>query len=243
MNLMRSKYATRANVYKKGASAKGGRLSLSASLSSMPSQNVIGRMGLWWIVGLTLIWCAFLLTTRPAAAQGFQLFVPSISTNGSTTGSSDGELPVVCGLNEYEQAVADWMVAHEGQQRKNPVCDPILAQVARARARDMALRDYFAHTSPEGDGPNLLARQAGYPLPDWYGDDQGSNNIESIGAGYATPDDEWTAWLNSSKHRTHVLGTQQFYADQDAYGVGYYYSPDSFYKHYWVFLSAPVAGE
>ena len=238
---MHSNYATRSNTSfaTKGASAKSGTLSLSL----MQSQTMIGRMGLWWMVGLTLIWCAFLLTARPAAAQGYQLFVPSVSTDGSAGGSGDDEPIVQCILNENEQAIADLMVTDAGQQRVNPICDSILSQVARARARDMANRNYFSHTTPEGDGPNLLVREAGYPLPDWYGDDQGSNNIESIGAGYATPDENWTGWLNSSQHRTHVLGTQQFYADQRAYGVGYYYNPDSVYKHYWVFLSAPVEGE
>lgn len=198
------------------------------------------RMALWWAVAVTLVWSALLMTAMSASAQSFQIFVPMVSTEGSGPGGS-GEEPVACGLNGEEQAVAEMMMANSGQKRKNPTCDPILAQVARARARDMALRGYFSHTNPDGDGPNLLVREAGYPLPGWYASNQDSNNIESIGAGYPSADAAWQAWLNSSSHRVHVLGTQSFYADQDAFGIGYYFNPNSQYQHYWVFLSAPIA--
>jgi hypothetical protein len=201
-------------------------------------------MGLWWVVGLTLIWSAFLLTTLPASAQSFKIFVPMVSTDNPTDNpgpGSTGRAPAECLLNSEEQKIANLMLADAGQQRNNPVCDPILAQVARARAKDMATRNYFAHTNPNGDGPNLLAREAGYPLPDWYGSKQDSNNIESIGGGYESPNNAWQGWLKSPKHNVHVLGTEPFYQNQDAYGVGYYYNADSTYQHYWVFLSAPVA--
>jgi uncharacterized protein YkwD len=198
------------------------------------------RLSLWWTIGFTIIWGALLLTTLPAAAQEFQIYVPMVSTE-DVQGS--GREPVKCTLSSEESAIEDMMVAEVGQQRVNPVCDPVLSQVARARARDMALRDYFSHTNPDGNGPNLLVRQAGYLLPDWYGDEQNANNIESISAGHVTANDAWQAWLNSSSHRTHVLGTEPFYAEQAAYGVGYYYDPTSHYQHYWVFLSAPPDAE
>jgi hypothetical protein len=197
-----------------------------------------GRTVLWWLVGSSAIWIALLLTTLPAAAH--QIYVPLVSTDGSALRGAGGE-PTQCGLNNEELAVARLMLADGGQQRENPVCNSILAQVARARARDMALRDYFSHTNPDGDGPNLLVREAGYPLPDWYADEQAANNIESIGGGYADPNAVWQGWLGSSGHRPHILGTDSFYADQEAYGIGYYFSGNSKYKHYWVFLSAPVA--
>jgi hypothetical protein len=197
---------------------------------------------MWWLIGLTLIWSAFLLTTRPAAAQSFQIFVPMVTTAGSGPGGSSGE-PTECGLSEEEVELAQMVESQPEQQRDNPVCNTLLSQVARARARDMALRGYFSHTTPDGDGPNLIAREAGYPLPDWYGDDQDSNNIESIGGGYQSASQAWQGWLKSPSHRTHVLGTQTFYADQDAYGIGHYFDPDSPFGHYWVFLSAPVAEE
>lgn len=201
-----------------------------------------GHSVLWWLVGFIVIWSALILTPQSAAAQSFKIFVPMVTTEGSGPGGSGTE-PVECGLNEEEAAIAEMMLNAPNQGRNVPVCDPTLAQVARGRARDMALRGYFSHTNPDGDGPNILVRRAGYPLPDWYASDQDSNNIESIGGGQATPDEMWQDWLGSAPHRTHVLGSEEFYANQEAYGVGYYYKPDSPYGHYWVFLSAPLPEE
>ena len=204
----------------------------------LQSRLPLGRLGLSWTVACVVLWAAFMLTTLPASAQQHELYVPMVGT-GAVAGT--GEQPAQCGLNEQEQAVAQFMTADPNQQRQNPVCDPILAQVARARARDMALRNYLDHTDPDGNGPNTHARNAGYPLPDWYGTAQNSNNIESIGGGYPGANDVWQAWINSESHRIHVLGTEAFYGEQRAYGVGYYYNEDSLLKHYWVFISAPVA--
>jgi uncharacterized protein YkwD len=200
-----------------------------------------------YAIGFALIWSVFYLSPQAAtaqapadetpAAQSFQIYVPMVATDGP---GGSGRETVQCDLNEQEAAVAALMESHPDQKRGTPVCDPILAQVARARARDMALRGYFSHTNPDGIGPNLLVREAGYPLPDWYGDSQDANNIESIGGGYSTPEDVWQGWLDSSGHRVHVLGEQGFYADQESYGIGYYYNPDARFGYYWVFLSAPT---
>lgn len=238
MTAMRLINSARAEEFRavKGASAKSCTVSLPSSAVSLCL--ITWRLGLWWLISFTIIWGALLLTTMPAAAQNYRIYVPAVSTDGV---EGIGAKPVECGLNSQELAVAEMMEADAGQQRVNPVCDPILAQVARARARDMAMRDYFSHTNPDGDGPNLLVRRAGYLLPDWYGDDQDANNIESISGGRPTANDAWQAWLNSTSHHSHVLGTQPFYAEQEAYGIGYYFNPDSRYHHYWVFLSAPIA--
>lgn len=212
-----------------------------ASFHSKAMADSAAYRGFLGIVALTLVLSTLILTPQTAAAQTFQIFVPMVSTDGDGGPGGSGEEPTECGLNEQEAAVAELMENDAGQRRNNPVCDPILAQVARARARDMALRGYFSHTNPDGKGPNTLVREAGYPLPNWYSDTRNANNIESIGGGHTSPDAIWTGWLDSQLHRTHVLGTASFYADQEAYGVGYYFNPDSPSKHYWVFLSAPVA--
>jgi uncharacterized protein YkwD len=211
---------------------------------AVPFERVLpkltSRVALWWLIGMMLIWTLFLYTAQTALAQGFQLYVPMVSTDASGPAGSGGT-PTECGLNAEETVIAELMASDSSQGRSNPVCNAVLAQVARARARDMALRGYFGHTNPDGNGPNLLVRQAGYALPDWYGSNQDSNNVESIGGGYTSANEAWQGWLDSSAHRLHLLATDSFYAEQQAYGVGYYYNPDSPLKHYWVFLSAPLA--
>ena len=147
--------------------------------------------------------------------------------------------PILCDLSNEEQAVATLAMADVNQGRPTMSCDPILLQVARERAMDMAQRSYFGHTNPDGFGPNYLVKAAGYTLPSWYSNDADGNNIESIAAGYSTAESVWSAWLSSSGHRAHILAESAFWQSQTNYGIGYYYDPASPYRHYWVFLSAP----
>lgn len=147
--------------------------------------------------------------------------------------------PSLCDLNSEEAAVAQLAINDPGQQRPTMACHPILAQVARDKARDMAVRDYFDHTDPDGFGPNYLVRMAGYTLPNWYNNADDGNNIESIAAGYTSPEEVWAGWLSSGGHRAHVLAEASFWQEQTNHGIGYYYDASSTYQHYWVFISAP----
>jgi hypothetical protein len=142
-------------------------------------------------------------------------------------------------LVPQEQAIATFMATNPGQGRPYMVLDPVIEGVARARAKDMAVRNYFGHVNPDGVAANYLLRQAGYQLPAWWGTDPTANYVESIAAGYASPSDTWTAWMNSPPHKTHLLGENSFFASETHYGVGYYYDPNSTYKYYWVVITAP----
>ncbi len=142
-------------------------------------------------------------------------------------------------LSAEEALIADFMVNDPDQGRPEMHLDPILSQVARERAQDLAGRDYFAHTNPDGYAANYLVREAGYVLPAWWGTGDADNFIESIAAGYANPADTYADWMGSPGHRTHILALAPFYENQTSYGVGYAYSATSTYKHYWVILTAP----
>ena len=152
--------------------------------------------------------------------------------------------PNACDLNEEEAAMADLATGHPDQERETMSCHPILAQVARAHAIDMAVRDYFLSVNPEGLGPNVRVEQAGYQLPEWYDhhEDPAANNIESIAAVYPTAEAAWNSWLDGAGHQEHVLGESDFFADQTNYGIGYAFDPGSIYTHYWVFITAPPPG-
>ena len=91
--------------------------------------------------------------------------------------------PISCPLTEQAQNVANLAINDPEQQRPQMICNDILSQVAHERALDLGTRDYFSHTNPDGFGPNYLVEQAGYDLPDWYGNELDSNNIESLTAG------------------------------------------------------------
>lgn len=142
-------------------------------------------------------------------------------------------------LSSEEALIADYMVHDAGQMRAAMQLDPILARIARERAADLAARNYFAHVNPDGFGPNALVREAGYVLPAWWGTAAADNYIESIAAGRNTAAATWIDWMNSPSHRTHILAIDPFYQNQTSYGVGYAYSANSTYHHYWVILTAP----
>ena len=154
-----------------------------------------------------------------------KIYLPTIFNPPCLTAAEEGQL-------------AQLLVQDPQQQRPSLTCNDILAQVAHARAADMAEREYFDHVNPDGYGPNYLVEQAGYILPDFYGNDPTANYIESIAAGNSTAAATWQQWMDSSGHRQHLLGLNDFYKDQIEYGIGYAYDPDSPYRHYWVIITA-----
>ena len=76
-----------------------------------------------------------------------------------------------------------------------------LAAAATEYARDLAARDYFAHTSLEGSLPWDRATQHGYAAYGW-----GSPFVgENLAKGYADPEAAMQGWMNSEGHRANIL--------------------------------------
>ncbi|OGZ08327.1 MAG: hypothetical protein A3C93_05995 [Candidatus Lloydbacteria bacterium RIFCSPHIGHO2_02_FULL_54_17] len=73
---------------------------------------------------------------------------------------------------------------------------PVLAEVARMKAEDMAAKGYFAHNAPDGKTPWYWFRQAGY------------NYIaagENLAVNFTDSKDVTLAWLNSPSHRANIV--------------------------------------
>jgi uncharacterized protein YkwD len=86
-------------------------------------------------------------------------------------------------------------------QRATAGCQPLAANatltaVARAHSIDMATRNFFAHTNPDGASPFDRMRAAGY---------DGRLMGENIAAGYTTAQAVMDAWMNSAGHRANIL--------------------------------------
>ena len=145
----------------------------------------------------------------------------------------------VAALNAQEQELAAKVASAPGQQRPFVEIDPILSAVAHARAVDMARRNYFDHTNPDGHAANYLVRQAGYALPSYYDTSPAGNNIESIAAGYTSVSEVWAGWMKSAGHKRHILAEDADYQPQTSLGVGYYADAKSEFGTYWVILTAP----
>ena len=203
-----------------------------ATLPIRPWQHVGWYMVIPWLLAVLA------LAAAPSVAYAERIFVPMVLMNrGPVEGSGQNQL--ACTLSAEEAAVVAKMAGHPEQPRPSLTCDPILAKVARARAEDMAAHNYFSHTNPEGKGPNLLVMEAGYVLPEWYDHDRDANNLESIAAGFATATEAWNAWMESNGHRTHLLASNSFYADQVKVGVGFASAPGTEFEQYWVVITAP----
>lgn len=113
-----------------------------------------------------------------------------------------------------------------------------LARIAEARALDMAKRDYFDHTDPDGLGPNYHINRAGYSLnPDWL-KHKNANNFESIGANHPTAAAGIEAMIRGSAatrygHRRHLLGQDEWNASLQDIGIGFVRVPSgSTYQSY-----------
>ena len=160
----------------------------------------------------------------------------------STTGDGDGDVPVP--NNAYCDPVSDWdadWVAKElavlelvnqaraqggncGSEGSFPASGPLtldsaLICAARVHSLDMAVNNYFDHTNLQGNGPGWRLGQAGYAGNGWG---------ENIAAGYGTPQEVITGWLDSDGHCANMLNP-----GFSKIGVGYAYSSGSDYGNYW----------
>lgn len=83
--------------------------------------------------------------------------------------------------------------------------DERLRSAARGHSEDMAARQYFAHSSPDGQTPWDRAVAAGYDAP----------SAENIAQGFPDPQTVVEAWMDSPGHRANILS-----CESRATGVG-----------------------
>jgi uncharacterized protein YkwD len=79
---------------------------------------------------------------------------------------------------------------------KAVTADVRLTTAAREHSADMAARNYFSHTTPEGIEFATRLTNAGYR---WTGAG------ENIAKGQHTPADVMTSWMNSPGHKANIL--------------------------------------
>ncbi|BDP41273.1 hypothetical protein DAETH_12420 [Deinococcus aetherius] len=93
-----------------------------------------------------------------------------------------------------------------------------LRTAASNHSKDMALRNFFSHTNPDGLNPFDRMRAAGYT--------GFTAAAENIAAGQSTPEAVVAGWLQSPSHCANIMNAA--YRDL---GVGYYAGGS--YGHYW----------
>lgn len=155
---------------------------------------------------VTAALCAVVVGAAPAAA-GSHVAIAG-GHRAATAERAPDPAPQITALeNRVAQLTND--------QRRAHGCGPLrfeerLRWATRYHSQDMARRNYFSHTSPEGKGPGDRANAVGYPR--WSG--------ENIAAGYATAEAVVQGWMNSEGHRANILNCQS-----KAIGVGVADSP------------------
>jgi uncharacterized protein YkwD len=139
---------------------------------------------------------------------------PSTPVAAPTTASKPAPPP--------RSGVSQQVVALVNVERSRAGCGPVSADAALARAAqrhsdDMAARDYFSHTSPDGTTFADRIRAAGYT---------GGAVAENIAVGQTTAKAVMRSWMSSSGHRANILNCA--YRD---IGVGY--ATGGTYGTYW----------
>jgi len=120
----------------------------------------------------------------------------------ATTAGPSGDDSVV------QQQVLDATNAERAANGCGPLrLDPLLNRAADGHSEDMAARDYFDHSDPEGRGPGVRIDAVGYPHRGWG---------ENIAAGYGSAEAVVTGWMNSPGHRANILNCAF-----DEIGIGY----------------------
>ncbi|MFF2997972.1 sigma-70 family RNA polymerase sigma factor [Streptomyces sp. NPDC057950] len=93
------------------------------------------------------------------------------------------------------------VVALVNKERSTAGCGPLtedaqLEKAAQAHSDDMAARNFFEHTNPDGADPGQRITAAGYR---W------STYGENIAQGQQTPEAVMESWMNSPGHRANIL--------------------------------------
>jgi uncharacterized protein YkwD len=136
-----------------------------------------------------------------------RLALPTVLAALASPGTAAADLPP-CPPNGTDRSaiVCEINAARADAGRKPVRSRPSLADAARGHSRDMVDRRYFAHDSPDGEGPGDRARRAGYVR---HADSWRVGEVLAWSRG-----EELTAaavvdlWLGSPSHRRILLSSR-----------------------------------
>lgn len=144
------------------------------------------------------------------------------SRDGDGTGeSSDPRTPGTTSSGIDVAATEQDVVDLVNAERAKNGCDALtvdakLAQAAEDHSSDMAERDYFDHTTPEGVTFDERIVNAGYPTP----------GAENIAVGQQNAQQVMDGWMNSEGHRTNILNCELKTIGVGFVDDGFYWTQD-----------------
>jgi len=117
----------------------------------------------------------------------FTFLVPTL-THINKTGGMAAVLPAVLASLTNEERQAQNLIVL--------TTNPTLVKAAELKAKDMATKSYFAHTSPEGKTPWYWLNQVGYKYQ-YAG--------ENLAVNFTDSKDVTNAWMNSPTHKANIV--------------------------------------
>lgn len=170
---------------------------------------------------------------KAAAVAGDQ--PPNVVGIGQQTTIPDADSQTGCGNSVVDRVNPDFearVVELVNQIRLDHGLLPMkrvetLDQAAQYHATDMAVDDYFAHSTQDRvDGALVEVCTWSQRIQSYY---SGWNYIsENIAAGYTTPEEVVEGWMDSPGHKKNILSEHNW-----EIGVGYYEGSGT-YNQYWV---------
>lgn len=168
-------------------------------------------------------------TVRVALRSNSAVFLDfTVNVTGAATAPAPTAPAPSSGSSAFEQRVLELTNQARAQARtcgtqSFPAAAPLaynaaLRTAAYNHSKDMATRNFFAHTNPDGLTPFDRMRAAGYT---GY-----TAAAENIAAGQTTPEAVVAGWLQSPGHCANIMNAA--YRDL---GVGYFAGGG--YRHYW----------
>jgi uncharacterized protein YkwD len=148
--------------------------------------------------------------------------------------------------NAFEIELACRIKNHPEQGRPTMSYHPLLGEVARMRAEDMAAHGFYGDPNPHVDrhgyGPNYYICLSGYQADFCPVTEIRVNTVEVIAWGGDKPEITLAVWLGSPGHRRFVLAETENTQGRIYYGAGYAYTLASIDNpgrgaHYWVFIT------
>ncbi|GHF56201.1 uncharacterized protein YkwD [Deinococcus metalli] len=167
---------------------------------------------------------------RRSLSALFLLLLSACSSTPAVPGLSAGHVTAGTPSTAFAQRVFDLTNAARAQARTcgttpYAATTPLtynaeLELSAQAHANDMAVNNYFSHTSQDGRTFDQRVTASGYT---W------SVVAENIAAGQVTPEEVVQAWLDSEGHCADMMAP-----DLREIGVGYTPASSGKYGTYWV---------
>ncbi len=136
-------------------------------------------------------------TSRPVRDRPTRRPTQAPVTKTPTAPSSPTATKQDSGHTSVEEQVIALVNAERAKEGCGPVTgNSLLARAAQGHSDDMAARDFFDHTNPDGAGPGERVTATGYG---W------STYGENIAMGQQTAEQVMESWMNSPGHRANIL--------------------------------------